>query len=179
MKKVRVEKKLELLLFVFFFLIYIPFSSSQIQDHGVNAEHRLRYRPRNKRDYAKPGHYEIAVSLNKSQLNPGDSFQAGAYVTGYGKIGGSKVAIFSSNTEIFDTSSEVLTDLYPVQDSLKYGGQSSKFSTVNCIINLSGGIKFGRKDSTFDDNYFDANLDTNNLTIITELQVERTCNIKY
>lgn len=115
-----------------------PYAERFTEDKFIHPKHK----PRIKKNYDKVGFYQIAVSLNKSTLNPGDSFKAEVFFTGYGTVGMSKVAIYPSKADIFDSTSSLLHSFGQLGKQYIWGDKSMRFDKQPYIINLSGGVQF-------------------------------------
>jgi len=88
----------------------------------------------------KEGHYELLVRNINPVIDPGEWLEIEGYITGYGIIQNSKLAIFVSS-EIFEKESSIIhVDLTKKENGIIFGGNPMPFE-FGKVIDYSGGLK--------------------------------------
>jgi len=139
-----------------------------IVSYGQSNYGQIKKIPRIKQNYDSPGYYDISVSQDKSELDPGESLKISLFFTGYGQINMSKIAVHSSRLDFFDTSSYVMSDLKIEGNEMTWGAVKHNFGNGLWIINM-GGIESRTEDSSYYlGSYVDVDSHPSDLAIMTE-----------
>lgn len=122
-----------------------------------------------KQYYNKPGAYELAAVLDKTEVSKGENLKLNLFITGYGIIETPKLSIYPSST-ILNSESIIYTSLRKVNDSImSWGGDSITFDNM-IAIQLSGGITLFEKDKGVEYTIFmDAYTDSISNLIFSEI----------
>jgi hypothetical protein len=130
-------KKCILLIFAIYATLY---GISQTSDSVKNAIYAIS--PQAKAGWDHPGNYEIAGSLTRAKINPGEETVLNVNITGYGKIGMSKIYVTTS-ARIFDPNSKYFSSLSvdPETNLLKFGNDSFALGNDEIHIMTLGGAK--------------------------------------
>lgn len=126
--------------------------------------------PQVKKDYNYPGSYEISANLTRVRINKGEATTLNVHITGYGKIGGSKI-YFNTSAPIFDSSSQFFTSLWvDTSDSTKpiarFGIDTGTIGSAHALAMTMQGMKRGFWN--YNSIYLDTEEDTSDLSITTE-----------
>ncbi len=150
------------------------FSYSQLEtkrNKGVAINYEVD-RSRTKGKAGAPGNYELVMSVNKAQVNKGDSFFVEVFLTGYGQIEHSKILMSTSTSEIFDkiivkhSLGGVIRD---GKQSIFWGNLINQNNKFPAILMLNTGVSFTEKDTLVRyDGYSDFSKDTIENQILTE-----------
>jgi hypothetical protein len=88
----------------------------------------------------KPGHYELAVRLKSSMLNPGELVQGELFITGYGRLDGAKLTFYPSSGVFAEGGMRITHDLRRAKGGVAFGGRTSTIpSDAGCCVNLNEG----------------------------------------
>ena len=161
-------------------LLLFVFAScfSQEKDPYLDKEETYLdlFGPLRKNNHAAPGHYELAVSLDKAQINRGDSAVMKIFITGYGKNEQPKIFLSASSTEILKNiivyhSLGKKKSINGGPDSLFWGNRKDDYGMLPGLFELNGGLIYHpSKDSTIHTgNIIDANTIINSTHLITEM----------
>lgn len=92
-------------------------------------------------DASAPGTYEPVLRFSKNVLDPGDCPHVEVFFTGYGTIGGSKLAFYPPSQLIDREKSRMYQGFHPTQDGEKFGLLECAIGDNNSILSLTGGIE--------------------------------------
>lgn len=96
----------------------------------------------------KPGHYEPAIVLFESQVNPGEFVRGEIFITGYGEIGTSKLQFYPS-PNVFDDAASIVEYGHTLKDDfLTFGGNQHGFDATGIQVSFDGGVTLGWKEPT-------------------------------
>lgn len=88
-----------------------------------------------------PGHYELLIRNLNPVIDPGEYLTIEGYITGYGLIHASKLAIITSS-EIFDKDlSKLSTGVKKENKKIVFGGDETLFDSFGKVIDFSGGLQ--------------------------------------
>lgn len=176
--------KSQWLFFATFVLIY---NLSHAQNYTFDTVPiQISTQPRIHLNYDKPGYYQMALSANKTELNPGDTFDVSLYFTGYGEIGESKISLYPSQADIFNSNSFLIAGLGRDQNgNLYWGTRNVPFNHGEWTVTMGGMLydtTVGNRHTTYNLGYYlDASRASNSLLILTEKYLRRapvTMNMK-
>lgn len=126
---------------------------------------------RNKPNNTAPGNYEIAATINKTQIDPGDSALIDIYITGYGSISQAKIFIGCSASEILDRAYTTHSLGRNPLDTNRFAWGVSTYEMWGfpTVLNLSAGVAINRNGNV---SSFDMFMDGDDTTVSTDIITE-------
>jgi hypothetical protein len=137
-------------------------------DSNDVLQYIINHHPRNKKNYARPGHYEAIAQLDKTDIEAGEPLVIRINFSGYGQIEDSKL-YFTTSSYIFNVDSSFIQhSIGKDGDSMIYWGavKSGLTSENSILLDFQGGVK-GKNWEAFT-NFIDISTDSNDLAIFPE-----------
>ncbi len=88
-----------------------------------------------------PGSYEPAIRIRNPVINPGETLEVEVFITGYGRIGPSKLAFYPSPGIFNDRDSFTCFGIKRDGDLLTWGARQEPVGEAGCVIGLHGGVQ--------------------------------------
>lgn len=103
---------------------------------------------------AEPGKYYPATRIDRPVVDPGEMVRVQVYISGYGRILGSKLHFAPPLNLLNSQDSRIRTDLKMENGDFKFGARTMMLDEAGSVLALNGGISFGGQPERT--NYFDA-----------------------